>query len=649
VFYYSKLLTKSELKGEPNSLTLGGYDANRFVPHNITFSLNNNQLPQTYVNSISVVSANPLSQWSSGEELLFISDRVSAIIDSSTPFLWLPESVCDRFAQSLGLVYDSTVNLYTFGSNSTQHGLLGNSSLTFTFSLSDISTSSTAVNITLPYAAFDLQLVYPAVGKSYIDSNGPMNYFPLRQATSEAQYTIDRAFLQEAYIITDYERNTFSIHQAVHTSDPIGNTSIVAITRPVDSTLSGPPGSKSLHTGGIVGAAVGAAIIIAGMIFILVYFCKRRRVKKGDSSVDEKSIESKPSLISRLLGCQRPPLVHEATGSTNYPTEVGADATHELFELPAPLGPAELDSESGTLDGTTEPNSSSGDSSNLAAYERARRKLERQQAAAAAAQAKPTSEAYPVEKNETDVSQVAHYRAPDTESPVSPVGAGPESGRSLTIGGSGTPSPVSPGFVSPPTSPTEAPPPPAYRRINPVNVVYAGRLPDNVQLPKIVPRIIGPDGRTVRVDETMRSEDVNLGTNSSLGSHYTENEEIQDQDLYGSGDTNIVSPILERNPGGGSSSGSGSRDAEIVSPIQSNSSGNVSQEGESPRNITTSTPLRPEPNLRGDTQIREMLDPWGSRRRLDGEDLVHIPQPAENRFSWEEERISGNENENGTL
>ena len=38
-----------------------------------------------------------------------------------------------------------------------------------------------------------------------------------------------------------------------------------------------------------------------------------------------------------------------------------------------------------------------------------------------------------------------------------------------------------------------------------------------------------------------------------------------------------------------------------------------------------------------------MLDPWGSRRRLDGEDLVHVPQPAENRFSWEEERISGNE------
>jgi hypothetical protein len=537
------------------------------------------------------------------------------------------------------------VNLYTFGSNSTQHGLLKNSELTFTFSLSDLSSSPASVNITLPYEAFDLQLVYPAVGSSFTDLNASTYYFPLRQAAGEAQYTIGRAFLQEAYIITDYERNTFSVHQAIHTTDPIGNTSIVAITRPTSSTFSGTPAtkSKSLPKSAIIGAAIGAAVIIAGIIFIVVYFCKRRRVKNGDSSVDEKPIEAKPrSLISRLLGRQRPPLIHEASGCTNYPTEVGADATHERFELPAPLGPAELDSEYGTLDGTTERNPSSGGFSNLTTYERARRKLERQQAAVAAAQAKPTSESYPVEKNETDVSEVAHYRAPDSESPlVSPVGAGTESGGSLTIGASGTPSPLSPGFVSQPASPTEARPPPAYRRINPVNVVYVGRLPDNVQLPPIVPSIIGPDGRTMRVDETMRSEDVNAGTNSSLGSHYTDDEELQ-QDLYESGDTNIVSPIMER---------SGSGNTDIVSPIQSNSSGNGSHESESDgaRNIPPSRSLRHEPNLRGDTQIREMLDPWGSRQRLDGEDLIHIPQPAENRFSWEEERISGNENENGTL
>ncbi len=37
---------------------------------------------------------------------------------------------------------------------------------------------------------------------------------------------------------------------------------------------------------------------------------------------------------------------------------------------------------------------------------------------------------------------------------------------------------------------------------------------------------------------------------------------------------------------------------------------------------------------------KRCFDPIGSRRRLYG-DMVHVPQPAENRFSWEEEKISG--------
>jgi hypothetical protein len=47
--------------------------------------------------------------------------------------------------------------------------------------------------------------------------------------------------------------------------------------------------------------------------------------------------------------------------------------------------------------------------------------------------------------------------------------------------------------------------------------------------------------------------------------------------------------------------------------------------------------------LRADIQTREILDTvaQANRRRLDGEDLVHVPQPAENRFSWEEERLDG--------
>jgi hypothetical protein len=72
-----------------------------------------------------------------------------------------------------------------------------------------------------------------------------------------------------------------------------------------------------------------------------------------------------------------------------------------------------------------------------------------------------------------------------------------------------------------------------------------------------------------------------------------------------------------------------------VSPIAGNSTGSGDSRGF---------------HVRGGSEIeidRNMstkdADPWPSRRRLDGEDLVHVPQPAENRFSWEEERVSGRE------
>lgn len=571
-------------------------------------------------------SAASSNNWTTPVQLLTTADRISAIIDSTTPYLWLPEAVCDRFAESLGLTYNQSLNIYTFDGNPSQHDVLGNAQLTFTFALSDIQSSGDDVNITLPYEAFDLQLTFPAIpGTNYGNANSTAYYFPLKQATNEAQYTIGRAFLQEAYLITDYERKTFSVHQAVHVADPIGNTSIVSITRPSDSTLSPPPATsskKGLSTGAIIGIVVGAAVVVALLCFAIFTICRRRHNASDTSSSEKLSCSPPRTFLGRFRRRREPPC-HEATGSTSYPTEVGADATHERFELPAPLGPAELDSESGTLYGTTENGSSTQDSVNISAYERARRKLGRQQNATSPRSA-TTDETYPIEKNHHDSSPVAHYRPdnsiPDIESPlVSPVG-GEGSGGSLTI--SGTPSPVSPGF-GPRAGTAPLSPPPTYRRISPGNVVYAGRLPDNVQLPRIVPRIIGPDGHTIPTEATLETEpgstNNSRGTGeSSLGSMYTEIENHthdphDEADLYGSGSERGASAV------------------------------EVGQ-GRARREEDESKFLREDIQaLRADIQTREILDTvaQANRRRLDGEDLVHVPQPAENRFSWEEERLDG--------
>jgi len=282
--------------------------------------------------------------------------------------------------------------------------------------------------------------------------------------------------------------------------------------------------------------------------------------------------------------------------------EVGAGTENVRYELAAPLGPVELDSVSGTLEGSTENGTSTQDSNNISAYERARRKLERQQIAAAHAQ---RALEYPVEKNEHDISPVEHYRqldTPDLDSPlVSPMGHG--SAGSLTMGNHDR-SPVSPGFLSTPVSPITAGPPPTYQRINPANVVYAGRLPDNVQLPQVVPTLVGQDGRVITAGGTAITD-----PSSSLGSHYTEHE----SDLYGSGGTRAADLPSDPSAYGGGTNGLSSPSADS-------------------RRMQT---------LRSDAGIQELLNPHGSRRRLDGEDLVHVPQPAENRFSWEEERERG--------
>lgn len=165
--------------------------------------------------------------------------------------------------------------------------------------------------------------------------------------------------------------------------------------------------------------------------------------------------------------------------------------------------------------------------------------------------------------------------------------------------------------------------------------MYAGRLPDNVQLPAVVPRMIGPDGRTVRTIESSSTDPA--GTNSSLGSHFTERE---NEDLCGSGNTNIVSPIASGSTvSAASGSGSVSTGTNIVSPIASNSTRSGDSRG---FHIRGGSEIETDRTL---SRSNTVPDEWPSRRRLGATDLVHVPQPAENRFSWEEDKISGREDE----
>jgi hypothetical protein len=163
-------------------LVLGGYDTSRFVPNDVTFDFNAEDARDLTVNieTITIASANASDT--------VISTNIAAFIDSTIPYIFLPLEVCHQFEKAFGIVWDNDAQAYLV--NDTLHTKLQAQNASVTFALGNSSANS-IVNITLPYAAFDLTADYPLVENA-------TNYFPLMRATNDTQYTLGRTFLQEA-------------------------------------------------------------------------------------------------------------------------------------------------------------------------------------------------------------------------------------------------------------------------------------------------------------------------------------------------------------------------------------------------------------------------------------------------------------------
>ena len=325
----------------------------------MSFELDDAQQPVLALNEISVTS-NPLpdSDASPGWDknsftLLEAAEAALFTIDSTTPYLWLPETVCSRFEKAFGLVYDESVRLYTFGSNSSMHQTLVTWNMTFEFIVADLPGSSKTVSLSLPYAAFDLQLSYPYPGLNATDASSATNYFPLRKATNSTQFTIGRSFLQETYLMVDYERNNFSIYQATFSQASLVDMNLVDISRPKNSTFSGPQvfTRSTLSKAEIAGVAVGAtvAIILSVVIGVLCFRVQRDRRNKRyirDRSDDRsRKTRSSNSRFVRWLFRLPPP---------DAPTEIGGAAVW-AFEAPNDKGVTELPEKSAhsELEGST--------------------------------------------------------------------------------------------------------------------------------------------------------------------------------------------------------------------------------------------------------------------------------------------------------
>jgi hypothetical protein len=202
---------------------------------------------------------------------------------------------CVLFEKAFGLVWDPITELYLV--NEGQHNKLVLSNANITFNVvpytqqSGESNKKDNVNIVLPYKAFDLMAKPP-----YQGLNSSSRYFPLRRADNETQYTLGRTFLQEAYLIVDWERANFSISQC---SWVAGAPPMLVPIYSVNDTKGGsntPNGAQSgtatsqgPTAGAIAGIAIGVVAILAitGVLAFLYFRKKQRREREAKLAAEE--------------------------------------------------------------------------------------------------------------------------------------------------------------------------------------------------------------------------------------------------------------------------------------------------------------------------------------------------------------------------
>ncbi|KAL9128508.1 MAG: hypothetical protein Q9217_002835 [Psora testacea] len=250
------------LKGVFGSLTFGGYDLSRFVPNNVSLSLAPDVTRDLVVGLQSITSTTANHSTTS-----LLPSPILTFIDSSQPQIYLPIESCQAFENAFGLVWNQTDEMYWVDDN--LHQILLTTNPNITFAIGNSLTGGPTVDIVLPYASFDLQ-----------------------RADNESQYTLGRTFLQEAYVITDYERSNFSVSQAKFDDGIPENIITIRSTTAM-------PGHISQKA--IIGTRVGATVFVLLVVIALalfVYNLRRKSNKQIDADLPEASTLSQERKIS---------------------------------------------------------------------------------------------------------------------------------------------------------------------------------------------------------------------------------------------------------------------------------------------------------------------------------------------------------------
>jgi len=311
------------------SLVLGGYDQSKFAPTNVTVPFGSDVSRDLLVGVQSIsttASANPLT-----------TGGFYAFIDSTTPYIWLPINVCQAFEAAFGITWDEDKELYLV--NNTLHTALTNKNASVTLTLGASSSGGQTVDVTLPYSAFDLQASFPL-------TTNTTSYFPLKRAANQTQYTLGRTFLQEAYVIADYERRNFTVAPCAWVENAPSNIHTI-FSRDAASPSSS-SSSSGISGGAIAGIVIGVVAVIAILLVALWLLRRKRQTKKTRIA----ELEAKSAAVGPASAESTSPYEENAAKpfiSAPIGGELGtAGEIHEMQGRPKSALPAEMETPYGT-------------------------------------------------------------------------------------------------------------------------------------------------------------------------------------------------------------------------------------------------------------------------------------------------------------
>jgi Eukaryotic aspartyl protease len=287
----NKILTSAnqilhEETGEsiPPSLIFGGVDKARIdAESTVTVAMSSDRLRPLQVNITGISYPN-----SGSPSLLSPNNPITAVVDSLIAFMWLPLEVCQAFEKHFGLKWDIDSELYLINDSDYQSLIARNINLTMNVGSTNLSHVSTEIRF--PLASLILNASAPLVSL-------PSRVFAIKRAANSTQYTLGRAFLQQAYITADYDHSVFNISRAVFT----GDSRVFALSGSIGVPGGTHTDAKALSGGAIAGIVVAALFLVGAGFFVLAWRMRwwpytRKVVQHTDANKPELEGEGKPRI-----------------------------------------------------------------------------------------------------------------------------------------------------------------------------------------------------------------------------------------------------------------------------------------------------------------------------------------------------------------